>query len=140
MDPLSVGAGVAGLLTLTQELAQSFAAYGRAVKHERDNVQHMVSELDVLRSVLQKLDKFLRSKRIAGVTFHQSSAFETAVTTCNETIRGLEERLRKLGADRLSRVVERLRWPFSEKDELKALETLRRCTSTFQFALTVEGW
>ena len=140
MDPLSIAAGVAGLVTLARELSQSLVAYGKAVRHERNDVQQILSEVDLLQSVLRRLDTFLRSRPMASVTFHQSSALEAALTICNETVGGLEERLRKLGANRLSRTVEKLKWPFSEKDLLKALETLRRCTSTFQFSLTLEGW
>ena len=140
MDPLSIAAGIAGLITLAGELSRSLVAYGKAVKHEREDLQRLLTELSLLQSLLQRLDSFLRSSGVTGVTFHQTSALEASLAVCKETALDLNERLRKLEAVGLSRAVERLKWPFSAKEVATALDTLRRCASTFQFSLTLEGW
>ena len=140
MDPLSIAAGVAGLISLTGELSRSLVAYGKAVKRERGDLQLLLTEVSLLQSLLQRLDSFLRSSGAANVTFHQTSALEASLRICKETAIDLNERLHKLEAAGFSRAVERLKWPFSEKEVVKVLETLRRCTSTFQFSLTLEGW
>ncbi|KAG7007403.1 hypothetical protein G7Y79_00010g029040 [Physcia stellaris] len=140
MDPLSIAAGVAGLITLTAELSRALVAYGKAVKREREDLQLLLTEVSLLQSLLQRLDSFLRSSGVANVTFHQTSALEASLAVCKATAIDLNERLRKLEAAGLSRAVERFKWPFSEKEVVKVLETLRRCISTFQFSLTLEGW
>ena len=140
MDPLSIAAGVAGLITLTGQLSRSLVAYGKAAKREREDLQLLLTEVSLLQSLLQRLDSFLRSNGVANVTFHHTSALKASLAICEETALDLNERLGKLEAPRLSRAVERLKWPFSEKEVDRVLETLRRCTSTFQFSLTLEGW
>lgn len=140
MDPLSIAAGVAGLITLTGELSRSLVAYGKAVKREREDLQLLLNEVSLLQSLLQSLDTFLRSSGVANVTFHQTSALETSLGVCKKTAIDLNERLHKLEAAGLSRAVEMLKWPFSAKEVARVMETLRRCTSTFQFSLTLEGW
>ena len=140
MDPLSIAVGVASLITFTGELSRSLVAYSKAVKRGREDLHLLLTEVSLLQSSLQRLDSFLRSSDVANVTFHQTSALEASLVVCKETAIGLNERLRKLEAAGFASAVEKLKWPFSAKEVAKVLETLRRCTSTFQFSLTLEGW
>ena len=140
MDPLSITAGVAGLVTLTVQVTKSVTSFGRAMIHERQDVQALLKEIETTRSVLQELYPFLSDPKVNSITFQQTSALEVALRICNETIKSLQQRLDNLNSNKVSRSFERLRWPLSDKELQKVLQTLGRCTSTFQFALTVEGW
>lgn len=140
MDPFSIAAGVAGLISLTLQVSKSLKSFSSAAIHEQRDVQALLTEIQTVHSVLGELHPFLSSKNVNSIIFQHSSALETALNSCNDAVKSLQSRLDKLDAGRLARSLERLRWPFSEKEQQKVLQTLGRCTATFQFALTVEGW
>ena len=140
MDPLSVAAGVAGLVSLTFEISQTVSHYYKAVKDAPNSIQEIQQELSLMHSTLQQLDNLLRGPHMNKSSFSQSSVLTTAVTSCIQTIREISAKLAQPKQDRLSRTKEALKWPFSEKEVQKRLEALRRYTSTFQFSLNVEGW
>ena len=140
MDPLSVAASVAGLVSLTFEISQTVGHYYKAVKGAPKSIQKIQQELSLMGSTLQQLEDLLRGSHMSKSSFAQSSVLTTAVTSCIQTIEKISAKLAPAKADRLSRTKEALKWPFSEKEVEKRLEALRRYTSTFQFSLNVEGW
>ena len=140
MDPLSIAAGIAGLLSLTLQVSKGIKTFAAAAIHERRDVHNLVGEIESIHSVLEELFSFLKGPQVNAIVFQHSSALQIAMETCTRTIEDLQKRLQKLEAGRLARSLERLKWPFSEKENQKVLETLGRCAATFQFALTVEGW
>ena len=140
MDPLSIAASVAGLINLSTDVYKAIATYTSSVKEASVDILSLAEELSGLQSVLQRLSSFILSGSISAVSFAQSSALALALQKCGKTLSQLSTRLHHLQQDRISRVLERLRWPFSEKDTRSTMDVLRRCASTFQFSLTVEGW
>ena len=140
MDPLSIAAGVAGLINLTLQVTQSIASYGKAAKREAHDVEQLMQELESTLAVLRQLDSFVRSTETTNLTFHHASTLEIALSRCDKIVLSLQQRLRNLSCGKVLRTIERLAWPFSAKEMHESMEGLRRCTSTFQFALTVEGW
>ena len=140
MDPFSVAASVAGLVSLTLELLQTVSHYYKAVKDASKSIQEIQEELSLMHSTLQQLEDLLRGPYMSKSAFAQSSVLTTAVTSCIETIGKISAKLAQPKSGRLSRATEALKWPFSEKEVQKRLEALRRYTSTFQFSLNVEGW
>ena len=140
MDPLSVAASVAGLVSLTFEISQTVSHYYKAVKDAPKSIQEIQQELSLMHSTLQQLDDLLRGPHMEKSSFAQSSVLTTAVTSCVQTIRDISAKLAPPKPDRLSRTKEALKWPFSEKEVQKRLGALRRYTSTFEFSLNVEGW
>ena len=140
MDPFSVAASVAGLVSLTLEMSQTVYHYYKAVKDAPKSIQEIQQELSLLHSTLQQLEDLLRGPYLNESSFAQSSVLTTAVNSCIQTIGEISAKLAPPKSDRLSRTKEALKWPFSEKEVQKRLEALRRYTSTFQFSLNVEGW
>ena len=140
MDPLSVAASVAGLVSLTFEISQTVGHYYKAVKDAPKSIQEIQQELSLMHSTLQQLDDLLRGPHMSRSSFAQSSVLTTAVFSCIQINGEISAKLAQPKPDRLSRTMEALKWPFSEKEVQKKLEVLRRYSSTFQFSLNVEGW
>ena len=139
MDPLSLAASVAGLANLALEVSGAITVYVKAVIDASKSVQEIVEELHLIRVVLEKLDVFLRSQPCKGAMFDPSSVLSIAIASCNDIIGEVYGKLQSAKQNALLRVLERLKWPFSEKETQKRLDALRRCVATFQFSLTVEG-
>lgn len=142
MDPLSVAASVAGLMTLSIEVVHVISDYYKSTKNAPRDVQEIKNELESLSIILERLELVLRSDKIRynSFSFDTSSVLTTALNSCEQKIREISSKLKPPKDSSASRVWERLKWPFSEKEVQKLLEILRRCILTFQFSLTVEGW
>ena len=140
MDPLSVAASIAGLVSLTIQVSGTIGSYCKAVKDAPRSVQEINQELLLLLSALKQLDTFLRTQTLKNNSFDPLSILTTALISCHDSIDAISSELPIRKQDGKSHALDKLKWPFSEKEIQKKLEALRRCTSTFQFALTIEGW
>lgn len=142
MDPLSVAASVAGLMSLSIEVVHAVSEYYKSAKNAPSDIEGIKSELESLSIILERLELVLRSDKIRSnsSSFDTSSVLTTALNSCEKTIREISSKLGRPKDSSVSRVWERLKWPFSEKEVQKLLEVLHRHILTFQFSLTVEGW
>lgn len=61
MDPLSLAASVAGLISITLEVSRIVDSYCKSVKDARKDVSEIAQELTRMRDVLRQLDGVLRS-------------------------------------------------------------------------------
>ena len=135
MDPVSISAGVAGLMTLTFQVSGSLKAYIAAITDGPSNVIDMIRELEITHSSLEQLHFLIDSGKFHNARTNESSALDIALSTCHNVVIALRKWFNRMDSSMLSR----LRWPFTEKEFQKHLETLRRCGSTFQFSLHLEG-
>lgn len=142
MDPLSIAATVAGLVSFSIEAGTAIGEYYSSAKNAPTEIQNLKSELESLSMILKRLENVLRSDQIRcdSFSFDTSSVLTTALNSCDKTIRDVSSKLARPKDSGVSRMWERLTWPFNEKEVQKLLETLRRYILTFQFSLTVEGW
>ena len=142
MDPLSIATGVAGLVALGAEVIKIIEEYYTSAKNAPKEIRDIKTELKSLSMVLQRLEQVLRSDKIGSnsVSFDTSSVLATALISCESKIREVTAKLKRPNDSSTARIWERLKWPFSEKEVQKLLETLRRYIHTFQFSLTIEGW
>ena len=139
MDPLSLAASVAGLVSLALQVSGTIGAYCKSVKDAPKSVEEISRELLLLISALQQLENFLKSQPLKQSAFDQSSLLATAFISCRDSIDGIASKLHGPEKGKFP-TLDRLKWPFAENEIQKRLEALRRCTSTFQFSLTIEGW
>ena len=135
-----MAASVAGLASLTLEVSRTINSYCKAVKDARKDLETVDQELAILRDILHQLDQLLRSQRMKSKFFDSCSVLATSLDLCINCIVKVSSMLQSLESGGLARVWERMKWPFSEREMQKTLTTLRRCTATFQFSLTIEGW
>ena len=140
MDPLSLAASVAGLVSLALQVSGTIGSYCSSVKDAPKSLRQVDGELLLLLSALQQLENFLRSQPSLHISFDQTSVLATALISCRESIDAIASRLHDPKKDGKLHTLDRLKWPFGENEIEKRLEAMRRCISTFQFSLTVEGW
>jgi hypothetical protein len=132
MDGLSVAASIAGLISLCIDVGK----YLNDVKDAPKNAENLRAQLTTLEHVLQQLDTFLRGESVKGKSFDKTSVLCQAMGSCSDQLACVCERLK--GAH--GNILQRAKFPFREKEVAKAIESLRGCTQTFQFSLTIEGW
>lgn len=142
MDPLSIVASVAGLVSLSAEASKIIGEYYTSAKNASKDVQDIKTELESLSIILQRLELLLRSDKMGSksISFDNSSVLNSALISCETIIKEVTAKLQRSNDSSAARMWERLKWPFSEKEVQKLLETLHAYIHTFQFALTVEGW
>ena len=139
MDGVSVASGVAGLITLALQLSGTIAEYASAVKDKPHAVAEFENELSILSEVLGQLSEVLSSDRLKSRQFDRNSVLQRAIIDCDRRMARISEKLRPKNGGRLSRALDRLKWPFEQKEVLQMVENLRRFTQTFQFALSIEN-
>jgi hypothetical protein len=82
MDPVSLSASIAGLLSLSIEITKPLNEYITGVKSAPTEAQSLLNEIMALNSVLEQLTKFLQSEDAKGIAFDQTSALRTVIAFC----------------------------------------------------------
>jgi hypothetical protein len=138
MDPLSVAAGIAGLLSLSVQIVEIATKYG--ANSPKAQGLDIIFELRALTDVLKRLKEFLEGPDTPP-TFSHVSTLLANNTRCRSKLQEILQRLEKVVQDTniLKRVFRRLRWPLAEKEHRETIAEIQRYTKVFHFALTVEG-
>ena len=138
MDPFSIVVGVAGLVTLVTQTLGITTSYINGVKHSGKAASDLAKELEVLRSVLLRLDAFLReeSSKDRLSSFTDDSVLFQSTHACNNQLRSLHT---KLEQGKSHRIRTALTWPLAEKEHRESIQELRTLAHWIQFALTIDG-
>ena len=94
-DPLSIAAGVAGLITLGVQVTQSLVEFYTSYKHQDSEIAGMTERLENLLSVLQNLDKTLSDRKFHADERSLIGNIENSIKNCDELIQELQEECRK---------------------------------------------
>ncbi|KAI5786234.1 hypothetical protein FPQ18DRAFT_308786 [Pyronema domesticum] len=121
MDPLSLSASAAGLLSLAIEVTKILTSYTSAVKSAPQDASELNTEILALGHILEKLVEILRIDHDAGTgggtSFDEQSVLRSVMSACQEHIAAVYKRVAKLhSTDKVSSLVERMVWPL-KKDE-----------------------
>lgn len=140
MDPLSAATGVAGLLSITIQVAMTVGTYAISVKGAPKEAQKLEREIQAFSAVLEQLCAFLKSKDV-DVVFESTSVLLVATNSCEKELSGLLKKLEKVSnGDKTSRVLQRLSWPFTEKENRDTIDAISRWTQLFSLSLQTAGW
>ncbi|KAH3950593.1 hypothetical protein HBI24_118380 [Parastagonospora nodorum] len=131
-DPLSLAAGVVGLVSLTIQLLQVANKFSNDVKGASEEVRLLIEELESLKSVLELLKKAWENRRVP--TNFDLSALARIEATCEAHLKELLGQLRKdqghLQNDVLHGVSEDVCKIL--KDQEQTLEQIRELFPSFQ--------
>jgi hypothetical protein len=138
MDPFSITAGVAGLLSITIQLIQIAGKFKHNSRSEQ--LYDFIFELNSLAEVLKRLQGFLSTQEHTQY-FDQISVFVSSSTRCKTKLSKLLQKLQTTvsGTNKIKRVIDTLIWPLDEKEHRETIKDLQRYIQLFHFALTVEG-
>jgi len=139
MDGVSVASGIAGLITLAITVTGTLTEFVTAIRDKPKNVKELHDELLLLGEVLSQLRDFLAEEEAKGRSFSRNSVLQKAITDCYARIERIGDKLKPTEGGKIARALDRMKWPFEQKDVLQMVENLRRFTHTFQFAVTIEG-
>lgn len=142
MDPLSISASIAGLISLTEIAVKNGFRLIKDSTDAEDIVKKLFYELNALYGVLQSLFNVVSVLETADTPASYSHGAQShLITACLATIIKVEKILEKVAAKRnknLQRVKQRLRWPLNADETLGLLNEIERHKSSISLAVTVD--
>ncbi|KAH4061956.1 hypothetical protein HBH50_212460 [Parastagonospora nodorum] len=140
-DPLSLAAGVVGLVSLTIQLLQVANKFSNDVKGVSEEVRLLIEELESLKSVLELLKKAWENRRVP--TNFDLSALARIEATCEAHLKELLGQLRKDQGHLQKKpyasihgALARIKWPFEAEKTRAITKCVHRYFCIFSWALT----
>jgi hypothetical protein len=108
MDPLSLSASIAGLLSLSLEVTKILTNFLSTVKSAPSEANSLTTEVTALSQVLETLVEVLRSDDSEVTTFDEQSILCSIISACQEHIGSLFKTITKLRSVETAGVLGRL--------------------------------
>lgn len=142
MDPLSLSASIAGLVSLAEVVFEAVFKYARAVKNARSDVQTLSEEINGLATILRSLKALAADLESDGDKFNPLLSAHL-LNQPRGVLNKIEVRVKK-GLDsfkksKLDGILRRLKWPFSESETKDLLDELSRHKSMITMALSADS-
>ena len=135
MDPLSVIASVAGVITLVAQSVKLTKKYIQGAKGPVKAAKSLSNELELLSTNLERLQQYLTTEGSDVVgTRGPSSMVVVRIRDCEQKIRNLNQSLVAVSSSR----VKQAWWPFSEAEHRDALQSLHGISQWIQFSLSID--
>lgn len=143
VDPFTLATGVAGILSLSIQLAKATKNYVDGIKSAPREVEELLLKTNALSEVLEKLVVFLRSDHVERIAFQPDSGLSSVLKHCEKRLECLCKKLKSLTVSdktKLSSALDRLKWPLEKKECEETTRHLHECAQTFHFCLTIGNW
>jgi Fungal N-terminal domain of STAND proteins len=131
-DPLSIAAGIAGLIGLASELTKTCYGYYKKAKKAPAAVQNVIAEVKLLRKVLSDLEDICDRQTEPLPALDQ---FMKELSQCEEEIVAFGLKIDN-NFRNPERLVKCLEWPFREPEIRSFLAQLQRYRDLFESAKT----
>lgn len=143
MDPLSVCAGIIGILQLTGKVVSLCYDFRTGIKNAPRDLKRITDELISLRDVLERLERVADSSEAAGSNeCTRLSVLELLnkpdglLVNCQAELRTLEKKLEPaIGVKAIGKVFS---WPLKVGDVEKTLDSIGRFKATLSLSLTAD--
>jgi len=142
MDPLSIAASAAGLLSLGITVAQSLVDFYSSYKHQKSDVAHTIEKLERLLDVLNRLRAQLEKRAFRADEQPLLDNIERSIRACEECIQELENECQKFKRDpadgiraTIRTAGRRLAYPLRESTLQKLDEDVDEILSSLSLAL-----
>ncbi|KAF7536294.1 hypothetical protein G7054_g4673 [Neopestalotiopsis clavispora] len=150
MDPLSMSASIAGLVSLADVVFRTGAKYVRAVRESKKEVEELLQEVKSLSLLLHSLSLTAFDLEIEAADSKNdderlsSNLKPHHLHDCQQLLRRLEQSLATAQKDFGSsfgvvRLQRRMKWPFSSEETKSILEGLQRHKQTINVALASDS-
>jgi len=134
MDPLSVGSGITGLITLAGAVLSQCYNYGCAVANAPDEARRFAAELTGLSGVLVGIQGLHASK-----SFRDGDEMSPILAECQATLQHILQRLEAVDPIKkrncLARLKNRMLWSLERQDTLDLIARVERQKSTLALSL-----
>ncbi|RSL75369.1 hypothetical protein CEP51_010926 [Fusarium floridanum] len=140
MDPLSVSASIAGLVTLADLVFRATSRYAKQVKGAPKEVQDLMNEVKDLSCVLHNLSLVAFSLETDPAPQNANTPKPYHLHECRQLLRQLEEKLPVLETQSSRQKLQsRLKWPFSSSETKEILASVSRHKQTINIALAADS-
>ena len=143
MDPLSVSAAVAGLLTITAKVAQVLNDVIRRSRHAPEACRRVRDAVGDLRGILGQLQRSMLGTRALSAERTSLIMVDQVVATlsaCVTMFSDLDVFAEGLQSDENMGLLDRLRWVAKERDLRAVLEQLEVRKSSLTLMLSILTW
>lgn len=142
MDPLSLSASIAGIISLADVVFRAVFKYGRAVKDARSDVQALADEINGLVTVLRGLEALALDLESEGDAFDPTLSAHY-LHQVHKVLEEVDRRVKKANhsfeRSKVDGVVKRLKWPFSASETKRLLDDLSRHKATIALAVSADS-
>lgn len=141
MDPFSVTAGVAGLLSLSLQISQILTNYIDSVKNAPKEAKELAAKLTALISVLEQLERFVE-KHAGTDNFKESSILYRTTKRCSESLEHLHLTLTKFissSSGDSSTWRRFLKWPLTKDKHQQTVTLLHEYLEIFDLSTSLDG-
>lgn len=135
MDPFSVTIGIASLVGLAATTINSTNTYIQKAGNATKATSELLDQLKLLQAALKRLDGLFRNSEAYDQTSIGDSILHTSVSGCEVRLGDLNRKLMTINESRL----ERIRWPFNEREYKEAMQDLKTFTQFIHFAIAIES-
>jgi hypothetical protein len=144
MDPLSISASVAGLLSLVITVVDCTYQYVSSARNAPAAISSLFAELNNLKTVLLRFYELSHDTQISiqGLASKSDASLSSIVNmdACKAELENLQHKiLKRSSAHGAARVLHHLTWPFVENETLQLTEKLRRYGDIFSMALAADN-
>ena len=143
-DPLSVAAGIAGLVSLGIQVTESLVKFYTSYKDQDTDVARMTTKLESLLDTFYGLDAALQSRRFRPDEKDLIKNIESSVRNCDDLIQELKEEIQKFDKDSASGFTGTIRaagrraaYPFRQSTLQKLDEAIGEIRLNLTFTLGV---
>lgn len=138
-DPLSIAAGVVGLLTAAAQISTLLATFTASTKNAPEAARVVLTEVGDIEGILKQLQSFLEGKESSnrsGARLLQIDQVVKVITGCVLTFSELENLLDKLMVGAKG-VLKRMQWARKEKAIKELIQRLQNHKGSLSIALHV---
>jgi len=142
MDPLSISASVAGLITITDVIVRNGYKFLRDVRQAEQSVADLIAEVNKLAGTLYSLRNVVKRFETDVISFEPASQVRH-IEACFQTLQKiqvtLDNAIPSSSKGRLEKLERKLRWPLSASETKGLIVEVERHTSTLHLALSADG-
>ncbi|KAH7165235.1 ankyrin repeat-containing domain protein [Dactylonectria macrodidyma] len=149
MDPISIAASIAGLVSLADVVFRATSKYVKAVRRSRQDVEDLLGEVKTVSLLLHNLSLVafeLETESTSSATLDQQShnVKPHHLQGCQKLLGRLEKGLIRTSTglestSSLKRVNSSLKWPFSSAETKEMLQEIQRHNQTISLALAADS-
>lgn len=142
MDPLSLSASIAGLITITNAIVTGGFKYLSEFKQGDETIKNLFREVNLLFGILHSLENVAKQFESEQSSLQHTTRIHH-INACDNTLRKIETQLEKVAAkrnkvtDRVS-LRQRALWPLSKPETMSLLAEVERHKTSLSLALSVD--
>ncbi|KAL8794992.1 MAG: hypothetical protein Q9195_002439 [Heterodermia aff. obscurata] len=138
-DPLSIAAGVVGVLTAAAQISTLLIQFTRATNHAPSRARHIITEVNDISGTLSHLQSFLLGNEYSDASrtsLLKADHIVTILSGCVMTFSELEKLLDALETKDM-RILDSMKWARKEKDIADLIQRLQNHKSSLSLMLDI---